>query len=63
MSVYIRVSVFVIDIKIVLYCGDLLVELFMSSGRSVWSTISVGVSKYSKMTGQHDMFLKEGKWK
>ena len=31
------------DIKFVLYCGDLLVELFMSSGRSVWSTVSVGV--------------------
>ena len=49
------------DIKIILYYGDLLVELFMGSGRSVWSTVSVGVYKCSNTMNRHNMFWKEGK--
>ena len=60
--VYIYECVFVFDIKMVLYCGDSLAELFMSSGRSVWSTVSVGVNKHSNTMGRHGMFWKEGKW-
>ena len=56
--VYIYECVFVFDIKMVLYCGDSLAELFMSSGRLVWSTVLVGVAKHSNTMGRHDMFWK-----
>ena len=57
--VYIYECVFVFDIKkMVLYYGDSLAELFMSSGRSVWSTVSVGINKHLNTMDRHDMFWK-----